>query len=67
MGRARFSKVTRYLAMERAHHRCERCGETEHLTLHHIHGRTSSSILNAMVLCVECHFWKHHTRRRHHK
>src|SRR5215471_6054047 len=63
----KFSDRTRRMAMARAWHKCERCGTPEELTLHHVNGHHNNSLQNAMVLCKTCHFWKHHTRRRHHK
>ena len=64
----KFTKVVRRKAMLRAGYRCERvgCYETEGLTLHHI-DRRSNMLHNALVLCTMCHFWKHHTIKRHHK
>jgi hypothetical protein len=62
-----FSKTVRKMALARAKNSCERCGDKENLTLHHINGRVSGHLTNAMVLCNICHYWKHHQRRRHHK
>jgi hypothetical protein len=66
-GVKRFTKVVRAMALVRAQHRCERCGTAEKLTLHHILGRVSNHLNNAQVLCEECHYWKHHVEKRHHK
>jgi hypothetical protein len=52
--------------MTRADYRCEQCGMQERLTLHHKNPR-DNSLFNAVVLCMDCHFWKHHSRKRHHK
>jgi hypothetical protein len=63
----RFSKTVRAMAMARASNQCERCCEAkERLTLHHLNPR-DNSLRNAVVLCERCHFWKHHSRKRHHK
>jgi hypothetical protein len=66
--RRSWSLRIRRLAYARAGQRCERCRRPTDLTLHHVDGdNRNSTLANAMVLCVTCHFWKHHLRRRHHK
>jgi hypothetical protein len=65
--RRKFSATTRRKAMKIAGYRCQRCGETSKLTLHHVNGRSDNRLSSAMVLCETCHFWKHHTTKRHHK
>jgi hypothetical protein len=62
----KFHPAIRALALARASHACERCQRTEFLTLHHL-DRNRNDLANARVLCVTCHFWEHHTRKRHHK
>lgn len=63
-------------AIERAGNKCERCGSTERLQVHHrlaiwfaseffpqIANHVLTSIRNAEVLCAECHD-KHHYKDR---
>lgn len=42
------------------HHKCELCGETEDLLVHHIdHNRSNNEFYNFMVLCTSCHAIHH--------
>jgi 5-methylcytosine-specific restriction endonuclease McrA len=61
--RHEFSPVVRRIAMARARYRCERCGDTEQLEVHHIGNRQDRSAFNAQVLCAECHGKEHYWRR----
>lgn len=52
-------KVVRAFALNRAHHRCQRCGRSGPLDVHH---RTYENLYNEKpgdleVLCRRCHFW----------
>ena len=55
-----FDNQWRKQALERANYKCEYCGATEHLQVHHVIGRRCYStrfyLPNAVVLCA-----KHHT------
>ena len=37
------------------HEYCADCNSNQGLALHHVYGRTSSSILNSIPLCMLCH------------
>lgn len=64
---AEFSHETKEKAKERAGYKCERCGKTGHLEIHHIlplwwakevpalSYAVISHLANTMVLCVSCH------------
>ena len=54
----------RLIALERAKYKCEYCGSTEHLNVHHVIGRRNLStrwyLPNAVVLCVKHHMFDTH-------
>lgn len=47
----------------RDQHKCQRCGEADHLHVHHIHALSdggSDTIDNVVTLCDTCHYGWHH-------
>lgn len=53
----------RAAALIRAHHRCERCGSTGQLVVHHrdghARGRAAHRLSNLEVVCRRCHIAYH--------
>jgi hypothetical protein len=54
-------RAQRQRILQRAHHRCERCGNPGLLELHHVDGDWSNSSDDARVqmLCHDCHQHAH--------
>jgi hypothetical protein len=65
-GRKEFSPAVRRAAKRRARFRCEECGATEQLELHH-RWRSDPSLNSAQVLCHECHKKLHPSPRKNPK
>ena len=56
----------------KCHHKCEECGQSYDLLVHHIdHDRSNNEFENFQVLCTSCHAIEHKritniARMRHH-
>jgi predicted restriction endonuclease len=57
-------KTARECVLNRAGHRCEKCGKGERLQWHHVYTRAILSLRwdmdNLVCLCAGCHLWWHH-------
>lgn len=62
--RAELDRLARAACLERAGHRCEKCGKRENLQWHHVYTRSILSLRhdldNLVAICGGCHLWAHH-------
>jgi 5-methylcytosine-specific restriction endonuclease McrA len=63
--RTTITKAQRRAALERARYRCQRCGSTERLEVHHADQNPhNQDPANHVVLCEQCHDQVPHEQRR---
>ena len=62
--RREFGREVRRQALQRARYRCQECGFSENLELHHIGHRADCSLFNCAVLCADCHHDVHAEQRQ---